>query len=298
MSFQCPNCGAGLEGTERFCRKCGSRILPEDLTEATTRSFDDPSVPPPPGAPTGYRPSAGAESSPMTPRPTQHADYVPPHYGAPTGGVPPGVPAYQPGGPVVAKKKRNWALILGIAAACLILFCGTGGYLLFSAWQSVSGPNFEVGSPDGDRVVVNPSADRVPEELQQWVYPGSDIRTFVHEARSGNLVLVLSTNDDVNKVAEYYRQFKPSQGRVMEQKEGNGQATNLIYGNVVINIVRPPVFDQGTVVNVVVEGGGDGSGEEGDPDADADPDPDADGDVPPPVPTPPPPPPPPPRPGR
>jgi hypothetical protein len=264
MSFQCPNCGTGLEGTERFCRKCGSRILPEDLHEAATRSFDDAPLPLPQQTPVDPLQSSGAESTPMTPRQTQVAGYVPPHYGVPTGGVPPGVPAYPPmSAPATGslRKPRNWKVIFGVIFMSLVLFCGTGGFLFYSAWSSVAerisvGEDGEVTVDTGDGEIMwqAPSVDKLPADIRDWVYPGATVRTFVRNTSGGEdreRVLVLTTKDDTAKVTEFYRKRLPEKGDRQEHSTDDG--TSIISEGVVINIQKHSPFGDATMINVVFD---------------------------------------------
>ena len=304
MSFQCPNCGTDLEGTERFCRKCGSRILPEDLHEANTRAFDDAPLPLPQHTPVDPLPSSGVESAPMSPRPTQVAGYVPPHYGSPTDSAPPGFPAYPPmAAPVTGsvRKPRNWKLIFSVIFVSLVLFCGTGGFLLYRAVHSVA-EKFAIGEDgvtldtgDGEITWSAPSVDKLPPDVQDWVYPGATVRTFVQNTAGGEdkeKVLLLTTQDDVAKVTEFYRKRLPEKGDRQEHNNGNG--TSIITDGVVINVQKESAFGDATMINVVFDESFDPGDDPDDPDPEMDPE-----DIPPPpdgnpplVPHPPPPPPP------
>src|SRR5215216_143555 len=44
-TYYCSNCGAAIESNLRFCRRCGH---PVNISEATTRTLDPPSVVDPP----------------------------------------------------------------------------------------------------------------------------------------------------------------------------------------------------------------------------------------------------------
>jgi hypothetical protein len=236
MGFQCPNCGTSIEGTERFCRKCGTRILPEDLHEASTRSLDASTGGVRPGAPL-------ADPGP----------YAPPQYMPPAGGPmvqgPSPYPLGAPSGQVTTR--RSWLKIFGIALLVCILTCGVGAiffgnmvagivrHRIDEKRSAASQPSEAPAPPATDMPeAVPPVPDGAPEdlsdELKPWWYPGAKIDAVVENPvpYGPKQILTMKSSDDPKKVAAYYRERIPKNAMVAR----DGNETTLQFKGGLINI--------------------------------------------------------------
>ena len=99
----CPNCGAAVAETRRFCGKCGTDLTPEASAAPAVAppTFDSPPVTNPPAAPAAWGSGrAGAVVPPAeaaTAPPAATDPFAPPNLGPPGyAGAPPGYPPPPP----------------------------------------------------------------------------------------------------------------------------------------------------------------------------------------------------------
>jgi hypothetical protein len=267
MGYSCPNCSAENEENARFCRKCGARLYPEDVHEASTRNLDPQTA----GSdPAQGRTTGRVDGAQTAPRP---AGYGPsPNYVPPPGPMASPYPAGMPMPP----KRRNWAMILLAVFAGIVLLCGVGGMVIHSIVRNAAekieaskGRPITIEGDDGDKVIVqNPlggevSPDALPEDLQEWWYPGAVISQFVSDSQGGrnHRVLIMSTQDDVREVVEHYREVIGEGAEINEVTANGHEVGSLKKDDATVAITRNGPRAANT--QIVVDLGGPGWGAHG-----------------------------------
>jgi hypothetical protein len=194
MTFSCPNCQAALEGTERFCRRCGTSLSTEDMQPA-------PPVPEPAQQAQQAQPWPGGSPG----------YYVPPGYDDPVSAQPvaPQYPA-----PIPPPRKRSRRKIFAIVFLVFAVLCGIGGIAIGTKvyqWSSGislpeeggirwKGENGEVGFSQPK------SVDELPDDLKPWYFPDAKIESYVFtsDGDKSTKVLVMTSTSAVADITAYY----------------------------------------------------------------------------------------------
>jgi hypothetical protein len=213
MAFSCPNCQTPLEGTERFCRKCGTSLSPEEMQDAQTRRF------------------AAEPAAPAAPAPVEApAYYVPPVYGdSPQYAQAPAVaPQYPPLTPPTRKRSRR--KIFAIVFLVFAVLCGIGGIAIGTKiYQATSGLSFpEEGGirwkgENGEVGFSQPkSVDELPDDLKPWYFPDAKIESYVFTADGDNStkVLVMTSTGSIDDITAYYDEQTAGMTKVSKKSEG------------------------------------------------------------------------------
>jgi hypothetical protein len=215
MVFQCPNCQTTLEGSERFCRKCGTRIAPEEVPQARPSAFETP----PPARPSAFE-------APPPPPVEQAGYYVPPSYEPSAAAYPVPVPQYAP------VKRRSKGKIFAIVFAILAVVCGVGGIFIGTKIYQVS-QNFSIPDEggirwkgeDGEVTFSQPkSADELPADVKDWYFTGAQIMSYVatkDENTSVN-VLLMTTTTPLAEIEAFYDE-RTADLKNVSKTESNGQ---------------------------------------------------------------------------
>lgn len=236
MEMTCPSCGATNYDFARYCRKCGVQLAGAEFHEATTRGLDHQRPAEAPGSESHSEPHRG---DPSVAAPTTFGDpprYVPPQV-APIGGPVqqraatgyPGRVSTSPMATGQVRKGTNWLLVIGIVA---LLFVLGGGMLTALIIRSVNrsvqtGPDGPtVNLPEGVTFVPKGTTDpeKLPESLKPWYYPDSTIEhsmTASVGSFGGGSVLTMVTEDDLEEVADHYREILSATGSVTEHRDGD-----------------------------------------------------------------------------
>jgi hypothetical protein len=223
-SMNCQNCGAQLDVTVRFCRRCGH---PSSLLEATTAPFNDP-----PATTTPTQPMSPGYTAPsfMPPTPLQQ---LPPQY-------------MQPPPDQAVKKTALWVLaslvgVLLLALVGVVLFFTLGPAQSPVKKVVVMAPAPEaipavpqippIPAPPPPPVISIPGSEGGSPISERLVYPGSERLIEASRGEEGSFVQ-LSTTDEFRKVLNWYvAQLKPNKNVTLP-----GGTALLEAGNVVVLI--------------------------------------------------------------
>jgi hypothetical protein len=252
MGFSCPNCSADNEGTARFCRKCGARLYPEDLHEASTRNLE-PGAAQPATSDTPARSTGRIDRTETAPPPAGFGvapNYVPPPVGSMAGPYPGGYPE--------PRKQRNWAVILLAAFASLVLLCGVGGLVLVSTIRSTvqeKGVSFDdkgiqVKDPDSGSTFMVGEVDpsKLSETASEWYYPDSTISMY-NEQSGGELNLIMTSHDDPDSIAAHYKSVLGDVVTTTDHTDGEDRTVSLSAEERNVTIVSDPM-GEGTQIIV------------------------------------------------
>jgi hypothetical protein len=264
METLCSDCGTSNYEGSRYCRKCGRTLVPFEVSEATTRTFDDR---------TG-RPFAEPDAEPR---------YVPPPEGTPPGGLaaPTGFRPAAGTNPLDARKPPAWPFWAVLVVALLVVgaVVGTFAFRLSGASRSpvAEAPRASEprptppreAAPDADPdpdpdpdvdvdVDVDPDAsdplrEQVPERARQWVYPGAETQA-VNDLPGGQVILELATDDDLAEVARFYgERFKGRSNTIRRVERGEAQ---FVSPDVIVTVEEGGADDGSTGIKVVLNPGG------------------------------------------
>lgn len=261
MGSFCPNCSAENDAGARFCRKCGARLYPQDLHEASTRDL------PPEGAGTSPGPQ---------PRSTGHVDRVEtasppagftpaPHYVPPQAGP---VAAPYPGGVPAPRKGRSWPVILLATFAGLVLLCGAGGFFIYSAVKkaaeesgvSIEGGKVKVKPPDGGvTFVANADPEDLSEADRKWYYPNADIAMYTSGGDQGEqgMTMIMSSSDTIETIVAHYKTLMGESVQVNDIRDNADRVVTLSAESQSVTIHEDPGARQR---QIIVAAGEDGSG--------------------------------------
>ncbi len=258
MEQTCPACGADNVGSARYCRKCGIQMGSSQFTEAPTRNFEDQ-----------RQPVADHMSSPG-PQFQEPPRYTPPMPSQPSTGYQPhpnvtGVPQRINTSPIttgpVQKKGANWLLIIGGILLAVILAAGMLGIAIFKAIKNnikvtdKPTPTVSAGDKDTGFTVGGPSdPDKLPSSLKGWYYEDSTIEQVVSGRMMGaeGAVLIMKSEDDVNDIADFYR----DKFEKIKNKQEVKTDDKVIFSSDGANVVIEPDEDTTGVQRIIVSLGG------------------------------------------
>ena len=194
MAIQCTTCGTQTRQGAKFCHACGTPIATAPLPS----TLPLPSTPPsgeirPVAAPTAPQPSAATEAMDAS------AAYIPQ---TPQTYQPPPFPVAAP--PKSNKTLRNVLISLAIIMVLGMGLLAGGVYFAAKKAQQKIQQIAEKGFP-----VSNDPASVPDEKLGVPVYPGAK-RENTAKASFGAMsgaVVTFSTEDEVNEVADFYRDY-------------------------------------------------------------------------------------------
>lgn len=268
MDLTCPNCGAENYESARYCRKCGNQLGSSEFHEAPTRGLEHQ-------RPDEAPPARAFDTFGSAPLGGEGPRYAPPSVTPSAAGLQPAgftnAPLGVETGPVHSgpvKKGTNWFLVIG--AIVLAAFLGgvvTLAIVAGAFWNrgAPPPPPPPAGAPSSPPVAGGtPSAPAVPppgslpapaesDPLRQWYYQGATISV------SQPNLLIMTTKDDVSKVADFYRKTFADRGvtpmQVADPDEGGVVMTGGSDGTTVV-VSPPDEGEDGDETNIVVTLGG------------------------------------------
>jgi hypothetical protein len=268
METQCADCGTVNYEGARYCRKCGRTLIDFAVSEATTRSFDEREH--------SQRPYA---------EPGEPARYVPPSEATPPGGLAPPT-GFRPAAgtnPLASKPSQPWAVWVVLVIAIVVIAAVGAAFLAMrvrpgaSISQAPTAPPAQPATPRPEAPVVaedpdpdleeiappvegdeeHPGLADVPERARRWVYPGASVDGVTEPPGGrGQVILQLSTGDDVAKVVSFYRERFKGRNDVTKHTEP-GEAS-FIAPDVIVSVEDGGSDDGRTGINVVMNPGGGG----------------------------------------
>ncbi len=276
MAMTCPKCGAENTDEARFCRICGVQLGAEGFHEAPTRSFEQGKTPSPAQEVSPFA-TYGADGSAILP-PRDPRMYVPPSVVQPPGAMMGYQHGTAPAGPIptnplqtgpVRKSYagRIFAVIAGLVVFVLVALIGLGVWIASNVTPTVRDDGkggVEVSMPGGAPIVTineGTSPDSLKGPIAEWYYDGATIETHINGGVAGasGSVLKMNTEDDVETVAEFYREkFAESRNSQEIRKDDK-----VVFEGDGINVVIMPSDEKRDVTDVVVvmgRVGGDGNG--------------------------------------
>lgn len=224
MAMTCPKCGAENTDEARFCRICGVQVGAEGFHEAPTRNFEEGRAPAPaPSQEVSPFATYGADGSAILP-PRDPRMYVPPSVVQQPGAMMGYQHGTSPAGPIPTnplqtgpvKKSyigRIFLAIAGVIILVLVGLIGLGIWVASHVTPTVTDDGkggVKVSVPGGGPTVsVNDggSPESLTGPIAEWYYEGAKIETSVNTSVGGMSggVLEMTTEDDIDTVAEFYR---------------------------------------------------------------------------------------------
>lgn len=260
MQQPCVNCGYISDRPARFCRQCGSQLYAEsESSSAETRNYGrqtppryaEPQQSHPHNAP-GQAYTPGQAFDDQTPSTS-------PFYN------PPAVPQYQY--PVVEQKKFNWGkwILISMLTFLMVVMVGIGGFVyLGKKWVE---SNVGISSGSGE-AVTPPDAPEAPDappppgapvgsdrvgKLEDYKYPNAKV--VEQHIDPIAQTISLTTDDDLEKVKEYYDQkfkqaFKNSATNISNQNDNHYIYTSL--SNPMLTIEIQPDEADDSIVHIKI----------------------------------------------
>ena len=194
-TIACTNCGAGIEGTAKFCRQCGQ---PVNLSEATTRNLEahseyealtrniNPADTSPTYTPPSYTPPAYMSQAEMFQQPT------------------PTTKGLQSSG----QQKVLWIIAGSMVVFLLVALSGLAFFLTRMDTQPVPDrdiPSFtEIpGHPPIPPIPPPPPGGTIDANTSALIYPGAEVVMDMRRGEGGR-VLQLKTKDRGEEVVDWY----------------------------------------------------------------------------------------------
>ncbi len=271
MAMTCPTCGAENTDEARFCRICGVQLGSEGFHEAPTRNFEqrqESSSQPPSQPEVSPFATYGADGSAILP-PRDPRMYVPPSVVQQPGTMMGYQHGTSPAGPIPTnplqtgpvKKSYIGRIFLAVAGVIIFVLVGLIGLGIWVASHVTptvkddgkggvevqfpgGGPNVSVGENASPESLKGPIAD--------WYYEGSKIETSVNSSVGGvsGAVLEMTTEDDMDTVAEFYRDKFAEIKTKTEVRESD--SISFSGGNTHVDIESSGNPDAPTTITVVM----------------------------------------------
>jgi hypothetical protein len=225
MAIQCTNCGTQPRSNAKFCHACGTPIATTSLPSTL------PLGGPPPGAAPKPEPSPFA---PPAPPPTPKLAAATEAIHAQTSYMPQTPQTYYaPPRPMLAvppKKKSGRALKIILLTFALLAVVGMGAIWMGVRWARRAANDFRRELP----VQLSMNKDDINEEtLGVPPYPNAVAETPIivsgNSSRgSGSFgTFRFTTKDDVDKVAEFYKEKLGEEAQVTDVSEGSNRTVTL-----------------------------------------------------------------------
>lgn len=270
MATNCQKCGAENADEARFCRICGVQFGAEGFHEAPTRSFEQQQAQPSQAASQPVvSPFAtfGGDGSAVLP-PREPRAYVPPSVVMQPGAV----MGYQPGTAIGAPvptnplqsgpiRKSRTGRVLGFLAAlvAIVLACLIGLVAIVLHVNDDPSPAPPAASVGKQAAPSVPGAPR--GVMAEWYYEDATIEEHVDGTFGGMKggVLTMTTEDDIDQVAEFYRDKLAEAPEKMENRSSDGI---VLKGPGVVIVIEPSEDQEGMTSITVALGdmGGIGGG--------------------------------------
>lgn len=269
MAMTCPKCGAENTDEARFCRICGVQVGAEGFHEAPTRNFEEGRSPAPaPSQEVSPFATYGADGSAILP-PRDPRMYVPPSVVQQPGTMMGYQHGTSPAGPIPTnplqtgpvKKSYIGRIFLAVAGLIILVFVcliGLGVWVASHVTPTVKDDGkggVEVKFPGGGPNVTvgeNASPESLKGPIADWYYEGAKIETSVNSSVGGvsGAVLEMTTEDDMDTVAEFYRDKFAEIKTKTEVRESD--SISFSGGNTHVEIESSGNPDAPTTITVVM----------------------------------------------
>jgi hypothetical protein len=244
MAIQCTNCGTQPRTNAKFCHACGTPIattslpstLPLGAAVNPPQAEPLPFAPPPPPAATTETMNAQTAYMPQTPQ-TYHAP--------PLRMEPP-------------KKKSSTALKIVLLTFVFLLLAGVAAIWMGVRWANRAADRVRRDGINLPNFGVSMDKDNITEEAMGVPpYPGAVAETPIilrgkNREGSGSFgTFTFTTQDSVDKVAEFYKEKLGTEADVTNVQEGRDQTVTLSRTRETehLNIV---ITDEGNKTQIVI----------------------------------------------